>query len=74
MYCIYQNLVQVYPSQQICRKSNVGECIFDYMASLIECRFNKKLPPPVLLLRPFAGWDFSSIIRNEMELFQRIVV
>ena len=29
------------PSRQNCRKSNVEECIFHYMASHIECRFNK---------------------------------
>ena len=30
-----------YPARQICRKSIVEECIFDYMALHIECRFNK---------------------------------
>ena len=29
------------PSRQNCRKRNVEEYIFDYMASHIECRFNK---------------------------------
>ena len=29
------------PSRQIFRKSSVDECIFDYMALHIECRFNK---------------------------------
>ena len=29
------------PSRQICRKSSVEECIFDFKASHIECRFNK---------------------------------
>ena len=29
-------------SRQNCKKSNVKKCIFDYMASHIECRFKKK--------------------------------
>ena len=29
------------PSRLNGRKSNAGECIFDYMALCIECRFNK---------------------------------
>ena len=30
-----------FPSRQNCRKSSEEECIFDYMALYIECRFNK---------------------------------
>ena len=29
------------PNRQNCRKSSVEECILDYMALHIECRFNK---------------------------------
>ena len=38
------------PSRQICRKSSVEECIFDYMAFHIECRFNTINWKKVLLL------------------------
>ena len=31
----------VLPNRQNCRKGNVEECIFDYMALHIKCRFNK---------------------------------
>ena len=38
---MYSRLFYCIPSRQNCRKSSVEECIFDYMASHIECRFNK---------------------------------
>ena len=40
------------------------ECIFDYIASHIECRFNKKIPPPVLLFSDFADWVGRQTKRN----------
>ena len=38
---LINSLESPWPSRQICRKSNVEECILDYMASHIESRFNK---------------------------------
>ena len=57
----------VWISRQNCRKSNVEECIFDYMASHIECRFNK-----ISLLQCY----FLAILpagKSKRETFMKIV-
>ena len=39
----------------LCQEKPCGGVFFDYMAPHIECRFQQKLPPPVLLFRDFAS-------------------
>ena len=40
--CSSKSLIFKFPSRQNCGKSSGEECILDYMALHIECRFNKK--------------------------------
>ena len=56
----------IYPAGKIAEKaSNVEECIFDYMASHIECRFNKNslIQCYFLGILP-AGYWLKSLVRR----------
>ena len=61
IYSSWEKHNKIIPSRQSFRKSNVEECIFDYIASHIECRFNKNslLQCYFLAILP-AGLSFTS--------------